>query len=305
MVRLLDRPGIGAEFLNSLALQAADELGLKTAAYTDSPMMRELKAREVQLADTILVASELQARVLRQGLDSRKRVSVLPLWADSEFWRPPDEPGRLRSGPLRVIYAGKLSLRKGVPYLVRAAVNCSSPIALTLVGTVDPELAPLLEQHEGKFTWVAPCAKAELRNHYQKNDLLVLPSLGDSFGFVAMEAMACGLPVIVTENCGVPVPDAAWRVPVMDADAIATRLSLYAGDHDLCHEQGRIAADFARQYTPEHYRRQLHDIFHQLLSCAGLEAQPEAPLRINSPAEQFAEASGSSVFCVENASRSN
>ena len=268
MVRLLDRPGIGAEFLNAVALEAADELRLKTVAHTDSPMMRELKAREVQLADTILVASELQARLLRQRLDSLKRVCVLPLWADSEFWRPPDQARMTRSGPLRVIYAGKLSLRKGVPYLIRAAINCSNPIALTLIGSVDRELAPVLERHQGMFTWVTPCAKAELRDHYQKNDLLVLPSLGDSFGFVAMEAMACGLPVIVTENCGVPVPDTSWRVPVMDADAIAARLSLYARDRELCRDHGRIAADFARQFTPERYRRRVKEIFAESLGSA-------------------------------------
>lgn len=305
MIRLLDRPGIGAEFLNAAALKAADELGLKTVAHTDSPMMRELKAREVQLSDTILVASELQARLLRPSLDSPKRVCVLPLWADGEFWRPPGEPKMARSGPLRVIYAGKLSLRKGVPYLIQAAVNCSHPIALTLVGAVDPELLPVLEQHRAKFTWAAPCAKIELRRHYQQNDLLVLPSLGDSFGLVALEAMACGLPVIVTENCGVPVPDAAWRVPVINSNAIAERLALYAGDRQLCREHGRIAADFARQFTPERYRRQLHDIFHQLLSRAPLHDQPEATSRINSPAEQFVESIGSSGFCLENAPRSS
>jgi hypothetical protein len=291
MVRLLDRPGIGAEFLSAVALKAADELGLKTVAHTDSPMMRELKAREVRLADTILVASELQARLLRQSLASPKRACVLPLWADSEFWRPPDEAKIARSGPLRVIYAGKLSLRKGVPYLIQAALDCSHTIALTLIGAVDPELTPVLERHDGKFTLVAPCAKADLRRHYQQNDLLVLPSLGDSFGLVAMEAMACGLPVIVTENCGVPVPDAAWRVPVMNSDALAARLALYAGDRELCREHGRIAVDFAKQFTPERYRRQLHDIFYKLLSCPQLEAQPEARSSIDSHGEQWAEAS--------------
>ena len=276
MVCLLDRPGIGAEFLNSLARRAADEFGLKTVTHTDSLKMRELKAREIQLADAILVSSELQARLLRSSLVSPKTVRVLPLWADTDFWRRPDERKMARTGPLRVLYAGKLSLRKGVPYLIRAAIDRCSPVALTLIGSVDPELRPLLKRHEGKFTWVAPCAKAELRNHYQKSDLLVLPSLGDSFGLVAMEAMACGLPVIVTENCGVPVPDASWRVPVMDADAIAAHLLHYAANRKLCLEHGRIAAEFARQFTPERYRQRIKDIFRQLISPAQLSERQKA-----------------------------
>src|ERR1041385_5326270 len=98
---------------------------------------------------------------------------------------------------------------------------------------------------------VPPQTKPRLRELYWQHDVLVLPSLGDSFGFVAMEAMACGLPVIVTENCGVPVPDPSWRVPVMDSEAIAWRLSLYARARSLCHEHGIVAAKFALQFTPE------------------------------------------------------
>ena len=110
-----------------------------------------------------------------------------------------------------------------------------------------------------------PCSKTELRKHYHEHDLLVLPSLGDSFGFVAMEAMACGLPVIVTENCGVPVPDPSWRVPVMDSEAIARRLALYAQDRSLCREHGLVAAEFAQQFTPKRYREKIKGLFQQFL----------------------------------------
>ena len=110
-----------------------------------------------------------------------------------------------------------------------------------------------------------PVPKARLRNRYWSNDVLVLPSLGDSFGFVALEAMACGLPVIVTDNCGVPVPDAAWRVPIMSSDAIAQRLQFYAANRDALKQDGNIAAEFARQFTLERYREQIKNLFRQLL----------------------------------------
>ncbi len=112
---------------------------------------------------------------------------------------------------------------------------------------------------------LAPRSKSALRELYWQHDVLVLPSLGDSFGFVALEAMACGLPVIVTENCGVPVPEPAWRVPIMDSEAIANRLEYYAGDRAALEQDGRIAAEFARQYTPERYRDQIKCLFRRLL----------------------------------------
>jgi glycosyltransferase involved in cell wall biosynthesis len=113
---------------------------------------------------------------------------------------------------------------------------------------------------------IAPCSKLRLRKLYHDHDVLVLPSLGDSFGFVAMEAMGCGLPVVVTDNCGVPVPDSSWRVPIMDSDAIARRLALYAGDRVLCRDHGMEAVKFARQSTPERYRERVKTVLQQLLA---------------------------------------
>jgi glycosyltransferase involved in cell wall biosynthesis len=74
--------------------------------------------------------------------------------------------------------------------------------------------------------------------------------------------------VIVTDNSGIPVPDSSWRVPIMNFDAIARRLTIYAEDRNLRREHGQIAATFARQFTPERYREQVKMIFRQLLQTA-------------------------------------
>jgi glycosyltransferase involved in cell wall biosynthesis len=270
MLRVLDCPGIEAEFLDELATIAGAELGLTTVKQADSPGMRERKHREVQLASAILVCSEIQARSFAGRTAPSVETHVIPLWVDTNFWQPAVDR-QLQSAPLRVMFAGKINLRKGVPYLVQAAMACTAPVVLTLVGNLDEELRPFLKRYEHEIKVLPPCAKVELRKCFLEHDLLVLPSLGDSFGFIAMEAMACGLPVIVTENCGVPVPDPSWRVPIMDSDAIAERLTLYAQDGDLCHEHGLIAAEFARQFTPERYRANVKKIFRELLSLASMQ----------------------------------
>jgi glycosyltransferase involved in cell wall biosynthesis len=376
---VLDYPGIGAEFLDEMARQAADDLGLPPPPPSDSPAMRARKQRELELADHILVCSEFQRRLLlEQGVPSEK-LHVIPLWADPTLWFPaprapwsgggelPQSPRGLDqrrlpsaaagaetadappgsaggaaqppasdNGPLRVLFAGSINLRKGVPYLLRAVVLCGADCELTLVGALDAYLTPLVSASSpskdarrgrdagaddqpatrrtvsvrhgqgpprlgagapsagprGRAPLVdavpARCAgvnllppqpKAMLRQLYWRHDVLVLPSLGDSFGFVAMEAMACGLPVIVSEHCGVPVPDASWRVPVMNADAIAERLQLYARDRALCRAHGRIAAEFAASYTPERYRAEIKTLFRRILGePTGPPARREMPL---------------------------
>jgi glycosyltransferase involved in cell wall biosynthesis len=268
MTRVLDCPGIDAEFLDELARNAGAQFGLQTLSQADPPAMRERKRRELQLADAIFVCSELQARLLNASAVPPRGVHVLPLWVDTSFWHPANEPVAPRSSHLRVLFAGKINLRKGIPYLIAAAIACDAPVALTLVGSVDHELQPFLKRYEETITIVPPCSKFDLRKHYREHDLLVLPSLGDSFGLVAMEAMACGLAVVVTENCGVPVPHPSWRVPIMDSGAIARRLAFYAGDRSLCREHGSIAAQFARRFTPTGYRENIKPVLQQLLAPA-------------------------------------
>ncbi len=278
MKTVLDCPGVDSEFLNEIAAKAAGQFGLRTVSQADPAAMGRRKDEELKLADAVLVCSAFQAETMQRRKIPPEQLVIAPLWVDGGFWHPDVDAIRSNGDRrLRVLFAGKINVRKGVPYLLEAARSCAQQLRVTLVGRVDADVAPLIGQRPPNVSVLAPRPKRDLRDLYRQHDLLVLPSLGDSFGFVALEAMACGLPVIVTENCGVPVPDESWRVPVMDADAIAERLLLYARDRELCREHGRVAAEFARQYTPERYREQIKDLYRRLLG----ETAPAAvsPLR--------------------------
>ena len=104
---------------------------------------------------------------------------------------------------------------------------------------------------------------------YQAADLLLIPSYGEGFPLVIQEAMACGLPVITTENCGAPVPDESWRVPAMDPAALAARISRYADDRGLIESEGRLAREFAAKFTPGAYRATMSRFFLDLLKQRG------------------------------------
>lgn len=267
-VRVLDCPGVDAEFLDEIAAEAAAEFGIVTVSQADSPAMRERKRRELELADAILLCSEAQARMFRARGATTANIYVAPLWVDSDFWRPAEEAGKSGSAPLRALFVGKINLRKGVPFLIRAASECDKPVTVTLVGGVDNELRPFLKNYEGKINILPPCTKTELRKHYQDHDLLVLPSLGDSFGFVAMEAMACGLPAIVSENCGAPVPDPSWRAPVMNSAAIARRFEYYASNPQALEQDRQVARRFALSFTPNRYRENIKELYLRLLELS-------------------------------------
>ena len=264
---VLDSHGIPAPFLDAALQRATAEFGLPAPASCDSPTMIEHKQQERELADVILFCSELQ-REHWVGLGVPvEKCRAVPLWVDTNFWKP-QQRNRAEGQPLQVAAVGCGSLAKGLPYLLQAVSPLGAAVALTLVGQVEAAMQPLLQQCPVQPRCLPYMSRPQLRDFLNSQELLVMPSLGDSFGFVAMEAMACGLPVIVTTHCGVPVPDPAWRVPALDSGAITERLSWYESDRDRAAREGREASLFAEQFSPQRYRDQIKEVY-QILGCRG------------------------------------
>lgn len=261
---VLDCAGVPSTQLDQEAQIAAEYFGLKISASSNSLEMTARKNAELSLANLVICCSEYQSSELCKAHPNIGRVEVCSLWADTEFWGAAAAQ-RTFSGPnspLRVLYAGAISLRKGIPYLLEAIQQLSeTEIELTLVGNMSSEIDTRLLSKFRKHTMHPAVNRLSLRRIFAQHDLLVMPTLGDSFGFIVLEAMASGLPVIVSENTGAPVPDATWRVPVHDASSISAKLYEYIKNKQLLHIHSQKALNFAQCYTPERYRKQISSIF--------------------------------------------
>lgn len=268
MKLVLDCPGIPASILDAETRRAADTFGMKVPKTSNREALMKRKQHELAQADVVLCCSEFQRGHLLALNPGVKRAEVIPLWADVDFWgqaaveRAFSQPG----DPLRVLYAGAVSLKKGVPYLLEAVESLTAEISLTLVGELSPEMRTILGRFR-RHKYLPYLPKSRLRELYREHDVLVMPTLGDSFGFVAVEAMASGLPVIASRNAGAPVPDESWRVPPHDAEAIRRRLLAYHVDRDMLRHNGGVAATFATQYRPERYRARAGELFNELLKA--------------------------------------
>ncbi len=268
MACVLDCPGVPAEILDAEAQLAAADFGVNLPLKANSPAMEERKQLELAAADLVLCCSEFQRSKLVKLNPQVKRSEVLPLWSDVDFWsaavqqrqRLPDKE------PLRVLCAGAVSLKKGVPYLLQAVESLQDEVTLTLVGGLSPEMPQIMKNYR-QHAHLPYVTKQRLREIICQHDVLVMPTLGDSFGFVVIEAMAAGMPVIVSQNAGAPVPDESWRVPVRDAQALRQRLLTYARDRELLHEHSRLAAEFAAQFQPARYRQCAGAVFKELLAA--------------------------------------
>ncbi len=267
ILSVLDCPGIPGDLLVEELAQAGEELGIPFDAPSFSGRAEARKLEERCLADHLFVCSELQREwYVRQGVPSEK-LTVNPLWVDPLFANTERRARASAEGaPLRVLFVGHATLAKGAPYALQAMDLLGPQASLTICGGVDASVRQWAGERLGRHRVIPWVSRAELSGIYQEHDVLLFPSLGDSFGFVALEAMACGLPVILSQNVGAPVPADSWRVPVRAAQALAARLTFYAKDRSRLEADAVLAQAFARTFTPEQFRKRAGETFQQLLA---------------------------------------
>jgi glycosyltransferase involved in cell wall biosynthesis len=157
---------------------------------------------ELEQADLVLVPSRFVANQLTELGVASGRVVVRPYGVDLSKFRP--VRGGVSRPPgdrIRCLYMGQISHRKGIKILLDAARRLSGrPVGFTLVGPlVSPEL---LRDMPANVRWLGAMAHEDAAEQLQLADVFVLPSLEDAYPLVTMEAMATGLPVVVSDHAG-------------------------------------------------------------------------------------------------------
>jgi len=184
---------------------------------------------------------------------------LLPYGVDSARFTPPTVS--LSDRRFRVLFVGNVSIRKGIEYLLEAWKKWPSEEAeLIVAGGFDPEIGRVIRQDLGRVRFLGNVPFDTLHALYRSVDVLVLPSLSEAFGLVVLEAMASGVPVLVTRNCGAPVRDGidGFVVATRDPGAIAERLEVLRRDPSLRRRLGMAARErVVAGYTWQHYRRRL------------------------------------------------
>jgi glycosyltransferase involved in cell wall biosynthesis len=101
--------------------------------------------------------------------------------------------------------------------------------------------------------------RTRMVEEFRHADVFVLPTISDSFALVHLEALACGVPVITTPNCGSVVRDGVdgFIVPIRDAKMLAGRIEEIVNDRVLRQRMSQHARERARQFTWERYGARL------------------------------------------------
>lgn len=154
--------------------------------------------------DWVLAPSRfVQESFLRHGFLA-EQIFRNPYATDLSVFRPgfPRPPNR----PFTVINTGGLSLRKGTPYLLEALriLRAKIPdLRILLTRQVSDSIKPILARYgDLPIEWSETLPPTQLAERLRGADLFILPSVEEGMARTALEAMACGLPVILTPNTG-------------------------------------------------------------------------------------------------------
>lgn len=215
-----------------------------TGMPVDLPLTDSIDAElaEYAEADYIALPSKFTADTfIEKGIPAEKLL-VNPYGVDVKQFAFVDRNQSLSS--LRVIHVGQCSARKGIHYLIDA-VGLLQNTHLTLVGSYQ---SPAIEKLRRNYTtFIGPVPGAQLPKFYADADVFCLLSLEEGMALVIAQAMASGLPVIVTPNTGGQelVTDGVdgFIVPIRAPEMAAEKLALLQNNLPLRLEMGRRARE--------------------------------------------------------------
>jgi len=235
-------------------------------ALTDSDAKCALKDEELALADTVVVPSTFVKETLGM-YPGTKKVVVNPFGVPANIAAP--KPMTSSDQPLRVLYVGSLTQRKGISYLFEAIEKAGKAVTLTIIGRKAGE-SELLDKYCQRHRWISSLPHHEILAEMLAHDVFVFPSLFEGLALVQGEALSQGLPVITTPNSGGGdiMRDGVdgFIVPIRDAEAIANRLLELHDDRGLLRAMSESARERAGQLSWKAYEERTAELVREAIS---------------------------------------
>lgn len=230
-----------------------EEYSLFGVPYHQDDVIHERCLLELGIADHILVPSEPAYDSFRSvGFPDMQKLHMIPFGVDVGYFSPSPKPEK----PFTVLFAGQVSFRKGVLYLLRAWKKLRLKEAqLFIVGGVHEDIKRFLEEYEGNPGIIFTGHQEDLKPLYDKAHLCVFPSIEEGSALVSYEAMACGIPVVATSHVGAYMTHQREGrvVPVRDVDAISEAILFFYENPEKRKETGAMARFKAEKFSWERY----------------------------------------------------
>lgn len=215
----------------------------------------EREVREWELADRIFCGSQFVVDgIARLGGPVEKCV-IIPYAVDlNSYTQVPKKP--VKDRPVRVLFAGEVGLRKGLPYLLEAlSVMGPRQVEARLVGRVKiPEHVRDRYSDVARFEGIVP--RSVMPDLYAWADVFVLPSVVEGSATVIYEAVASGLPVVCSPNSGALPSPAICEIDCTDKEALASSIANAARHQGVVPPNDTIRRDYGLDVYSANIRNQ-------------------------------------------------
>jgi glycosyltransferase involved in cell wall biosynthesis len=231
-----------------------------------------LKEQFLRGCDGFVVPGKSASAYLRSFAVEPKRISTAPNAVDNDYFAAQAAKvksqsnafrAKLRLPPRYILFVGRLVREKGVLDLLEAYAKLESGlrsrVGLVFAGDGDARedlAARAIAINAGEICFTGFSQREELAGLYALADALVLPTYSDTWGLVVNEAMACSLPVIVSDVAGC-VPDLVedgWNgfvVPSRNVERLTVTIDSILRQPELSRQMRRNSFDRIRAYSPE------------------------------------------------------
>ncbi len=255
----------------------------------EGPYRLDGEKQVLSRADRLIVATPAEKSQLQflYKADARKMVVIPPGVDVCHFYPIPEDEAREFVGvsphDCMVLFVGRVEPLKGIDTLMEAVAilgmhDAEHPVYVAIIGG-DPNASPDKMTEEmsrlqglcdelclGQMTlFLGQRAQDTLPYYYSAAEVLVMPSHYESFGMVALEAMACGTPVIASQVGGlaylVKDGETGYHVPYDAPIVFSEKLGALLGDSSLRAKMGAEAASHAKSYAWEKIAAQIIDVY--------------------------------------------
>lgn len=225
----------------------------------DSDAKLARKDEELRLADRIVVASQFTAATLQDFPGVLAPIQVIP-YGFPTVGEPRQYTDTSRR-PLKLLFVGGLSQRKGIADLFAAVAALGPQVELTIVGHKASNNCPALDSALSHHRWIPSLPHVEVLKIMREHDVLVFPSLFEGFGLVITEAMSQGTPVITTARTAGPDlithGHNGWLVEAGSTPALQEAIEELLAHPATVAEAGRAAMETARHRPWAVYSQEL------------------------------------------------
>jgi glycosyltransferase involved in cell wall biosynthesis len=239
-----------------------------------SPLIRNVWCN----AETVIVKSQVELEMIC-ALEVKVNTLLVPNGVDRATFKPGNSVPN--NGALRLLCVGRLIERKGQHHLIEAVKQLTDEgidVTLDLVGTGDARAAneyrvnALGLQNRVRFLGYVP--REEIAQYYARDHVFVLPSYNEGMSVALLEAMASGLPVVVTPTGGtVELVEAGVNGFIFDwadVNSLTAHLRSLARDRSMARRMGLASQARAACFTWEAVADRYLELFERIVSRSSL-----------------------------------